>query len=67
MMPSKLAGPRVPEAGQRRLQLACTDAQLLAIGDFLDRIRQLTATYADGLSRDPGAPGPAATRSSSGS
>jgi DNA-binding MarR family transcriptional regulator len=43
--------------GTRDLLAGYTDDQLLVIGDFLDRVRQLTAAHADALGRRA-TPGP---------
>ena len=49
--------------GTGDLLAAYTDDQLQVIGDFLDRTRQLTAGYADALTRHPAASAPAAPAS----
>jgi len=52
--PSKLLGPLLPVAGHWTVQLACyTDEQLGVINDFLARMREITASHADTLAREP--------------
>jgi len=56
--PSKLLGPLLPVAGHlidatTQFLDSYTDEQLGVINDFLTRMREITASHADTLAREP--------------